>query len=1010
MMSTQEKTVERVLDENTQLQRRLDELEAQLRMLKSGIVSEAAPSQAQQTGFQRLRFLEEVSRRLSISLDPQKTLIELARLAVPALGDWCAVYQPKDDATLEPLVVHHSDPAKVAQVQRMLERDPIRQDADGGAGAAFRTGKPQLIPKVTDAMIESLVSDPDQLALIKGLEIRSGMNLPMMARGKVLGVIDVVSSDPQRPYGEADLALGMEFAHRVAAALDNARLYAELRKANERFELAEHASGGYVYEWDTATNQMTRSANFTNVLGHAEVTSQRDEWFDLIHPDDRQRVQDETNQAMRDGGAFSIEYRVRHRDGHYLHVWNQGTVVLKEGRPVRTVGIVVDISKRKSIEEELSEREAQMRQMADAMPQLVWVADHAGVVSYYNQRAKEYIGLNPNRDGNWRWQPVLHPDDLVATERAWREATAAGTPYVKEHRLQMANGAYRWHLSRAYPYRDESGHIATWYGTATDIHDLKLAKEASEIANYRYRVAEEAAQSFSFDWDVNAGVVVRSNGLKRVLGYEPDELPANWQGWLAVLHPNDPHPDLNALIAQLQRHPSDIVETEYRARHKQGPYRWLYERAILLRDDAGKLHRVIGQTVDITERRQAEHDARFFAGIGEIINRAGNPQDLMWQVVNATATYLETGRAGFNEIDAAKQVITFHRDYSLNSPSIAGEYALTSFGHALAQEMRAGRAMAIGDTQTDSRTADEYVFIYAPVGLRAILSVPMMRNGEWMASLWVASAQPRDWTERETDVLRTVAERAWVAVESARVQAETQALNATLEARVSERTRALRESQAQLRQLTAHVARAREDERSRIAREVHDELGGALTVMKMSLAQIAKRIEPEAGVNARLDDLRRQIDVLVQSVRRISYDLRPSMLDDFGLLATMEWQAMEWRQRTGIPCTLDLPRDADTRLNDKVRTAVFRVFQESLTNIARHANATQVNVSAMLNGDQLIVTVQDNGRGIRPDALQDSASLGLMSMRERMREVGGDVTFNSEAGKGTTVILRVPAG
>jgi signal transduction histidine kinase len=318
--------------------------------------------------------------------------------------------------------------------------------------------------------------------------------------------------------------------------------------------------------------------------------------------------------------------------------------------------------------------------------------------------------------------------------------------------------------------------------------------------------------------------------------------------------------------------------------------------------------------------------------------------------------------------------------------------------------------MVINDAQSDPRTAGAYPQTYAPVGLRAILSVPMMRNGQWMASLWVADTQPREWTEHDIDILKTVAERAWVAVESARVQAETKALNTTLEARVNERTRALQESQAQLRQLTAYVARTREDERSRIAREVHDELGGALTVLKMSLAQITKRLNPDVNVGARLDDLRRQIDVLVQSVRRISYDLRPSMLDDFGLFATMEWQAQEWSERTGIPIQLDLPRGADMSLNDKTRTAVFRVFQESLTNIARHAHATRVDVATTVEDAFLALRVQDNGNGMRPEALQNSASLGLIGMRERMREVGGDVEISSVLGKGTTVVIRVPAG
>jgi signal transduction histidine kinase len=134
------------------------------------------------------------------------------------------------------------------------------------------------------------------------------------------------------------------------------------------------------------------------------------------------------------------------------------------------------------------------------------------------------------------------------------------------------------------------------------------------------------------------------------------------------------------------------------------------------------------------------------------------------------------------------------------------------------------------------------------------------------------------------------------------------------------------------------------------------------------------------------------------------------MLDDFGLFATMEWQAQEWSERTGIPIQLDLPRGADMSLNDKTRTAVFRVFQESLTNIARHAHATRVDVATTVEDAFIALRVQDNGNGMRPEALQNSASLGLIGMRERMREVGGDVEISSELGKGTTVVIRVPAG
>jgi signal transduction histidine kinase len=287
------------------------------------------------------------------------------------------------------------------------------------------------------------------------------------------------------------------------------------------------------------------------------------------------------------------------------------------------------------------------------------------------------------------------------------------------------------------------------------------------------------------------------------------------------------------------------------------------------------------------------------------------------------------------------------------------------------------------------------------------VAVPLLRQDRCVAVLFIADHVARQWTESEIELLRTVAERAWLAIESNRVHMETRMLNTLLESRIAERTQALEQSGEQLRQLTSHVAQAREDERARIAREVHDQLGGALTVAKMSLAQITKRLSMDDDIAKRIEDFRNQIDELVQTSRRISYDLRPSMLDDFGLFAAIEWQAHDWERRTGITCKLDLG-DVEVSLDSASRTAVFRAFQESLTNIARHAQATQVHVSAQVRDNHMLLSVRDNGCGISMDKASNGKSMGLLGMRERIREVAGDVDISGKVGEGTIVVFRVP--
>ena len=233
---------------------------------------------------------------------------------------------------------------------------------------------------------------------------------------------------------------------------------------------------------------------------------------------------------------------------------------------------------------------------------------------------------------------------------------------------------------------------------------------------------------------------------------------------------------------------------------------------------------------------------------------------------------------------------------------------------------------------------------------------------------------------------------------------------------ITERKRAeerLRDSREQLRALAAHLQSVREEERSRIAREVHDELGQALTSLKLDLAWLDKRnaesqsTEDIAQIQEKLKELPGQVDAIIATVRQIAAELRPPVLDALGLEAAIEWQTQDFEKRTGINCRFHSSL-RHTDLDPDRATAVFRIFQETLTNIVRHAEATQVNVQLREEGDKLILEVQDNGRGMNGRGLSDSGSLGLLGMRERATMLDGEVNIIGRQGKGTTVGVRIP--
>jgi signal transduction histidine kinase len=211
-----------------------------------------------------------------------------------------------------------------------------------------------------------------------------------------------------------------------------------------------------------------------------------------------------------------------------------------------------------------------------------------------------------------------------------------------------------------------------------------------------------------------------------------------------------------------------------------------------------------------------------------------------------------------------------------------------------------------------------------------------------------------------------------------------------------------------LRNLTMHIQSISEQERTRIAREIHDELGQALTSMKMDTFWLKKKMPEDQGVlREKIDSMANLISDTISTVQRISSELRPRLLDDLGLQAAMEWHAKDFQERTGIACdmTVDLK---DDHLDQDHSTTIFRTFQESLTNVARHADATEVFVRLKENGDNIVMTVADNGKGIEEKQKKDPESFGLIGMRERVRHLGGSIEIHGVKNQGTTIKAVIP--
>jgi len=405
---------------------------------------------------------------------------------------------------------------------------------------------------------------------------------------------------------------------------------------------------------DRAGRILSANLRYCDLVGYTEAELTGRDFLALIHPDD---LADSVRVLGRllagEIDRFQAERRYVHTSGR--HAW----VLLHVAATRDQAGIIrhfiaqaVDITERKQAEARLRESEENLRQMADAMPQVVWVAEADGTVGYYNDRVVGFGGVVRAESGAWEWLPALHPDDRQATLVAWERAMRDRAPYASEHRIMMADGGYRWHLSRAVPILDAHGAVRTWYGTATDIHELKQADLDRRRQGERLRLGVEVAGFALTEVDYASGVAYLSPEAARLYGLGDAAMTVSRDRLHATFHPAE-WDELARLIAD-SLDPAGVgwFATEHRVVQPDGVVRWLSVRKQVFFDRSGPTARPVRSilaALDITTRkeeaRELERRRREFETLAEhapdIVARLD--RDLRYRYVNPAVETM-TGR------------------------------------------------------------------------------------------------------------------------------------------------------------------------------------------------------------------------------------------------------------------------------------------------------------------------------------------------------------------------------
>jgi PAS domain S-box-containing protein len=679
------------------------------------------------------------------------------------------------------------------------------------------------------------------------------------------------------------------------------------------------------------------------------------------------------------------------------------------GRVIGVSKIVQDITERKRSEEARRESERMARSILNSISSHIAVLDESGTILGINRSWRlfaEANGLVGQINEGSNYLDVC--DSTAGEDREMSKAFATGIREVLTGQRDLFELGYpshspsqpRWFIGRVTPF--PNGGPRCVVVSHEDVTELKVAEEKLRESEWVLRQSQRMACVGSWELDlddlskIHAGALRWSDECFRIFGYKPGQVAVTNDLFVQAVHPDDRDAVSAALIRVLREHGSYAIE--HRIVRPDGIERVVFEWGECINDPSGQPIRVLGTCQDITERKQTEIALQRYA------NRLEHLREID-RAILASHSHREVAEAALEHLarlvpywSAGVTVLDFDQDEIevIAARGLLGEWHPP--GTRIHGELKAHpeiHAQQHGQitTEEDVRRADLHNPLLKALrasGMRSYLSIPIQDGGPPIGSLLLVSDSPAAFSADHFEVVREVADQLAIAIRQSLL----------LEDLHSARQRA--------HALARQLIRAEEDERRRIARELHDELGQALTALKINLQETIRGSDDRAS---RLEDSVAIVDVALRQVRGMALDLRPAILDDLGLVAALNWYVERHAQRTGLQGRFIADPD-DIHADPEIETACFRVAQEALTNVARHARATRFSVELLQYSGGLQLVVRDDGIGFDPEAALRTASggtsLGLVGMRDRVELVGGRIAFVSEPTGGTEVQVNFP--
>lgn len=809
--------------------------------------------------------------------------------------------------------------------------------------------------------------------------------------------LDILSSVRLQLDGEGK-PVGMVAVNRDITA--HKRAERELRESEQRYRSLVQASAQLVWSTNEQGFNTEPQQSWLAFTGQTWEEQQDWGWLNAVHEADRERVRASWTRAIETKTPYVERERLRRYDGVYRHMDVRAVPVFEaDGSVSEWIGTHTDITERVRSAEALAESEERYRTLVTASNQVVWTLTDKSTGMAHVPWWLDLTGQSPEEARDWGWLEALHPEDRGATRQAWEWALAKLEPYDISYRVLTNDKAIRYLAVRAVPRFDSEGKLVEWIGTINDVTERK--RDESRLSE-QARTLRNQAELLAL---ANEAIIIRN----------PDSEISSWNKAASELYGYDEHEALGQTSHELLRtrfisHSKEEVshallasgywEGELQHTRKNGERITVLSRQALRRDDHGNALEVVEINWDITSRKQVEvqreklleltqRSEREALALAEIASSFSLAKPFETNLTTIAQRVAQTIGADACAIEIYKDGGSLDLSGAYGYPAGFAE-ALETLRHQgidlLAQQaVRQNEVVIAKDYVNTVLKNSDYRVLHDIVKQESwgtVVAVPLPLTQH--AGGAVVVFYPKGLDPNLTDLLQlsTIVSQVALVVENAKLFEEAQ-------------------------------GKAALEERQRLARDLHDSVSQALYGISLG-ANSAKNALRLAGNEEKINELERSLDYLIYmadtamaEMKSLIFELRPESLATEGLVVALRkhLRALELRHRFAL--SLELPSEPNVSL--KVKEMLYRITQEAMNNVIKHAQAKRVWIRLEETVVALELSVRDDGSGF--DTMQSfPGHLGLRSMRERAESVGASYEVSSQQGKGTTVRVVIPVG